>query len=107
MKVIGIAALASLLLLGGCTWVRTTPAGEAVRVANHANDIAGCKNLGETTVSLLDKVGYFYRDPNKVKDELAILGSNAAADMGGDTILPVSEIEHGQRTFAVYRCRSY
>ncbi|MHB8789706.1 MAG: DUF4156 domain-containing protein [Desulfobulbaceae bacterium] len=105
MKFLATAVL-GIFLISGCTWVKPTPGGDQVRVASSPTEVAGCKELGKTTVSLLDKVGYFDRDQKKVADELFILGRNSAAEMGGDTILPVSDIFQGERRFAVYRCRS-
>jgi len=94
-----------LLLISGCTWVKLTQRGEQVRMASSPAKVADCKKIGNTSVSLLDKVGYFKRSPEKVEDELSILGRNSAAEMGGDTILPVSEVNQGERSFDVYRCR--
>lgn len=99
-------AIFVILLVSGCTWVKPTPSGEQVRIVSTPTEIASCKKIGNTTVSLLDKIGYFKRDPKKVEDELAILGRNSAAEMGGDTILPVSEVYLGERSFDVYRCGS-
>lgn len=97
-------AVLGIFLISGCTWVKPTPDGGQVRVASSPAEVAGCKELGKTTVSLLDKVGYFKRDQKKVEDELFTLGRNSAAEMGGNTILPVSDIFQGERRFAVYRC---
>jgi hypothetical protein len=104
MKFLAIAVL-GIFLISGCTWVKPTPGGDQIRVALSPAEVAGCKELGKTTVSLLDKVGYFKRGQKKVEDELFVLGRNSAAEMGGDTILPVSDIFQGERRFAVYRCR--
>ncbi|HBI15541.1 MAG TPA: hypothetical protein DDY20_08525 [Desulfobulbaceae bacterium] len=105
MKVLATAFL-GILLVSGCTWVKPTPGGDKVRVALSPAEVAGCIQIGKATVSLLDRVGAFKRDQKRVEDELFILGRNSAAEMGGDTILPVSEIFQGERRFAVYRCRS-
>lgn len=105
MKFLATAVL-GIFLISGCTWVKPTPGSDQVRVASSPAEVANCKQLGKTTVSLLDKVGYFKRDQKKVEDELFTLGRNSAAEMGGDTILPVSDIFQGERRFAVYRCGS-
>ena len=99
-----LTAVFVIFLITGCTWVKPTPSGEQVRVASNQSEVADCKKLGNTTVNLLDKIGYFKRDPEQVEKELFILGRNSAAEMGGDTILPVSEIYQGERSFDVYRC---
>ena len=33
-----------------------------------------------------------------------MLARNAAADMGGDTIVPTSAVNEGKRSYAVYKC---
>jgi len=101
-----LTAVLVLFLISGCTWVKPTSRGEQVQVVSNQTMIADCKKLGNTTVNLLDKIGYFKRDPKKVEEELFILGRNSAAEMGGDTILPVSEIYQGERSFDVYLCGS-
>ena len=46
----------------------------------------------------------FKRGEEKVKKELEALARNSAANMDGDTVVPITDIEDGKRTFAVYRC---
>ena len=103
MKFLATAVL-GIILVSGCTWVKPTPGGDQVRVASNPAEVAGCEQIGKTTVSLLDRVGALKRGQQKVEDELFVLGRNSAAEMGGDTILPVSEVFQGERRFAVYRC---
>lgn len=91
------------LLLMGIKWVKLTPEGEKVRVLE-PSEVTTCKKLGKTNVSLKAKVGPWKRKQKKVRKELEYLGRNTAADMGGDTIVPASEIKEGKRTFAVYKC---
>jgi hypothetical protein len=98
-------AVLGIFLFSGCTWVKPTPGGDQVRVASSPAEVANCREIGKTTVSLLDKVSFYKRNQKKIEDELFILGQNSAAEMGGDTILPVSDIFQGERRFAVYRCR--
>ena len=38
-------------------------------------------------------------------EELERLGRNSAAEMGGDTIVPMSKVIDGERVFNVYQCR--
>lgn len=103
MKYLATAVLA-LVLLSSCTWVKPTPGGNRVRVATSPAEVEKCEKIGITTVSLMDKVGYFNRDQKKVEEELFVLGRNSGSEMGGDTILPISDIFQGERRFAVYRC---
>lgn len=98
--------VSTMVLLGvaGCSWVSTTRQGENVRVVS-VSEAQGCKNLGQTKVSLRDYiVEGFKRDERKVARELTVLGRNSAAEMGGDTISPASEIVNGSQSFDVYKC---
>ena len=98
-----VATMIGILLFAGCTWVRLTPAGEEVRVVSVAETVE-CKKIGQTTVSLLAKVAGIKRSAKKVATELLTLGRNSGAEMGGDTIVPASEITDGEQSFDVYRC---
>jgi len=75
-----------------------------VRVA-YLSQIDGCKKLGRTTVSVLDKVAFISRSEEKMSDELETLGRNSAAEMKGDTIVAMSKIVDGEQVFDVYRCK--
>ena len=99
-----ITLLLAVALLGGCTWVTLNPAGEQVLVAS-MEEVGGCKRLGKTTVSTLSKLAGFNRYEKSMEDELNKLARNSAADMGGDTVVPISPIEDGTQVFGVYRCR--
>ena len=88
----------------GAKWVKLTPAGEKVRVLE-PKEVTTCKQLGKTTVSLKDNYVFgIKRSEKKIKKELAILGRNSAADMGGDTIVASAELSEGKQSFAVYKC---
>jgi hypothetical protein len=93
----------SILLSPGCTWVHISPAGEEVRVASAA-EVGECEKIGVTTVSLMAKIAGIKRSAKKVATELQTLGRNSGAEMGGDTIVPVSDIVNGEQSFQVYRC---
>lgn len=96
-----MAALA--LVLSACTWVEPTAQGEKVRVLT-AEEVTKCKKVGQTTVSLLAKLAGIERNAQKVQDELNILARNSAVELDGDTVVPISAVEDGKQTFAVYRC---
>jgi hypothetical protein len=91
------------LILDACSWVKLTPEGEKVRVLS-ASEVSSCKKLGKTTTTLKDKVAGMSRKQSKVEKEMQFLARNSAADMGGDTVVPVTEIEAGRQTFEVYKC---
>lgn len=90
-------------LLTGCTWVETTSQGEKVRIAT-TKEVAACKRLGKTTVSLVAKIAGIERNKQKVKSELETLARNSAADMGGNAVVAETEPEDGKQTFGVYEC---
>mgnify|MGYP002713030957 CR=1 FL=1 len=102
-KILPLCALTGILLSSGCAWVKTTPEGEKVRVLD-ASEVTSCKELGNTTVALLDKIAGIDRSREKVAEELRILARNSAAKIGGDTVVPISDISDGQQRFAVYKC---
>lgn len=92
-----------LALLNACAWVELTPAGKKVRVLN-ATEVSSCRHIGRTTATVADDVAGMKRREHIVKDNLEMLARNAAAEMGGDTIVPSSEIKDGNQTFKVYKC---
>jgi hypothetical protein len=73
-------------LLAACTWVKTTPEGEAVRVAQ-ASEVGNWVYKGQVDSSLKSKIGPFERKPGKVALEPETLARNEAALMGGDTVV--------------------
>lgn len=98
------AMVVIIALLQACAWVKPTASGAGVRVASAA-EVAGCSEAGSTQVSVLDKVAGVRRGYTTVAEELATLARNSAAQLGGDTVVPTSEIVDGTQTFAVYNCR--
>ncbi len=96
-------AIVTIALCGGCAWVNLSPKGESVRVVS-PTAVLKCKELGKTGANVPDRIAGIYRNYETMETELAILGRNSAAQMGGDTIVPVSEIVNGEQTFGVYRC---
>lgn len=91
------------LSLGACAWITLTPGGEKVRVLD-ANEVSTCKLLGNSTVSLMAKVAGINRNEDEVKKELSLLARNAGAEMGGDTVVAISAVKQGTRSYAVYKC---
>jgi hypothetical protein len=50
-------------------------------------------------------VAYIDRNREKVATELETLARNAAASMGGDTVVPETVVsEQGEQSFGIYRC---
>ncbi len=102
MKKIVIAVCFGLIQ-PSCTWVKVTPNGEGVRLVQSVRAVEPCKKIGKVNAKVESKI-VFNRDPEKVAGELADLARNEAVSMRGDTIVPVSEINDGRRSFDVYQC---
>lgn len=96
---------ASLLALGlsACSWVPLSPLGEQVFVMN-AEQAENCERVGQTTSKVLNKVGFLKRTESQKAEELQTLARNEAANMGGNAIVPASEVTDGRQRFFVYRC---
>jgi len=103
MRIRNLLLLCAGLSLIACSWVKLTPEGEKVRVLSEA-EVHACKKLGKTQVSVADKVAGLERKPHIVQENLQILARNAAADMGGDTVVPAAPEQDGKQVFNVYRC---
>ncbi len=93
-----------VILLHGCTWVQTTPLGEAVTVAS-ADDVRGCQRKSKVTVSLKNRVAGVERKQTKVADELATLARNEGGRLGGDTVVAESAISEGSQDWGIYICK--
>ena len=104
MKKIVVAVCVGFIL-SSCTWVRVTSQGEGVRLVQSAKAVEPCKKIGKVNTKVVSEV-VFNRDAEKVAGELADLARNEAATLGGDTIVPTSEIIDGRRSFDVYQCFS-
>jgi len=98
-------ALTFAVFLSACTWVKPTPEGVHVHVAE-ADAVRQCQKLSNVTVSLKHKVGRVERKPVKVANELETLARNEAAVMGGDTVVANNKPSEGRQEFGVYDCRS-
>ena len=91
------------LILSSCAWVKVTAKGESVRLVQSSKTVEPCKKLGTVNTKVVSQV-IFHGDADKVAGELADLARNEAGLMGGDTIVPESEIADGRRSFGVYQC---
>jgi len=92
-----------ITVAGGCSWVKPTESGARVRIAN-AGEVEDCADAGTTHVSVMEKLGVVARNQAKVAGELETLARNSAAQLGGDTVVAITEIVDGTQTFAVYQC---
>lgn len=98
----GLALLAAVVA-GGCVFVQPTAAGKKVRVLT-AGEVERCRSLGTLTSSVAASIGAIPRYKEAVQDDVTLNAQNGAADLGGDTIVPASEMVNGKQTFNVYRC---
>lgn len=93
----------SVVFAAGCVFVQPTVEGKKVRVLT-AGEVGRCQSLGNLTSTVADRVGAILRSQDAVQDDVTLNAQNAAADMGADTIVPISAMENGKQTYAVYRC---
>lgn len=98
-----IAGLIVAATVSGCVFVQPTEAGKKVRVLT-TGEVDRCRSLGNVTSTVQDRVGVIIRRQDTVEDDVLQNARNAAADMGGDTIVAVSALDGGKQTFGVYRC---
>lgn len=94
---------AFLLSLYGCQFVPLTEGGEKARVLS-AEEVQQCKKVGNTTASVKSEIIGIPRQQTVISEELVRLARNNAAVMGGDTVVPASEIVRGSQLFSIYKC---
>ena len=88
----------------GCSWVQLTEAGSAIRVGT-AEEVVSCEKLGTTRTKTSDRALIFSRRHAKVDEELEFLARNEAAELDGDTVVPLGPTsDDGRRSFGIYRC---
>jgi hypothetical protein len=95
-----ISALA--ILVSSCATINLTDEGEKVRVLE-PDEVSSCRELGKTNTSVTATI-VVDRPIESITKELRIIGRNAAAGMGGDTIVPLTVIDQGKQSFVVYKC---
>ena len=92
-----------ILSLSACASVKLTHGGEKARVLS-SGEVANCQKRGATTVRVKPTLMTIPRQPTIIAKELQILARNSSVNMGGDTVTPISKIDLGEQTYAVYRC---
>ena len=98
-----VALTMGSLLITGCATVKLSEGGEKIRLLA-PDEVATCKKLGQSNASVTAKALGISRPIETVTKELASIGRNSAAKMGGDTIVPLTVIEDGNQSFVVYKC---
>lgn len=98
-----VPALMFCLTLAGCQFVPLTAGGEKARVLS-AQEVQQCQKVGTTTAAVKDEIIGIPRQETVIAEELTHLARNNAAVMGGDTVVPASEIVRGTQLFSIYKC---
>jgi hypothetical protein len=91
------------LLLSSCATIQLTQDGQKVRMLT-PDEVSSCRELGKTNTSITDSILGINRPIEALERELKIIGRNSAANMGGDTMVPLTIVEKGKQTFVVYKC---
>ena len=92
-----------IAVASGCSFTKLTEGGAKVRPATAA-EVGSCTGLGKVTATVVDGVAFIQRSEGGVRDNVYDTAKNSAASMGGNTIVPASELKDGKQTFEVYRC---
>lgn len=94
----------TLLSVTACTTIKLTHEGGKARVLS-ADDVVNCQKKGAATVSVNQKIlNIVPKQSSRIAKQLQILARNSVIHMDGDTIVPMSKVDNGQQTFAVFRC---
>ncbi|MGK0399772.1 MAG: hypothetical protein ACJA0I_002077 [Gammaproteobacteria bacterium] len=98
-----VALTVSSLFVTGCATVKLSESGEKVRVLG-PEEVSTCNKLGQSNVSITAKVLGIARPIETLTKELELIARGSAANMGGDTIVPLTVIDDGKQSFVVYKC---
>ena len=95
--------LATLSAAHAGLWVDLTEEGENIRIREE-NEVNRCEKLGTTSVTTKATILKVRRKQHIIQNELNTMARNGGADLGGDTVAPITEIKDGRQTFGVYQC---
>ena len=97
-------SLLTITFISSCSsWVQVTSEGQTVRLV--AADVpTNCDRIGRVQAQTLGRIVGVERGAERLQGELAQIARNEAADAGGNTIVPESQIADGRQTFGVYIC---
>lgn len=70
-----------------------------------AGQVAQCRHIGKTAVTVLSQVAFYSRSIDDVDANLLQLARNEAVDEGGDTLVPGERLAVGKRVFEIYKCK--
>lgn len=97
--VLACVALTLSVVATGCSFVKLQPDAQDIAVLDQQR-AQNCKKVGQTKVS----VAAAGRGEKFVREDLETLARNSAADMGGDTVAPLTAIQEGKQTYGIYKC---
>lgn len=92
-----------VLCLVACTWVKPDAAAKSVVLASE-DMVVDCKQIGQASSSVKHRLGALKRNEEKVARELVTLAKNEAARLGGNAVVPKSDIVEGVQEFTVFSC---
>ena len=99
-----VAGIVSCTVLGACSWNRSADMESRVRFVTD-KEIDGCRKVGVTHVSVVDRLETLDQVEGGVAAELKALARNSAVQLGGNAVVQMSEINQGSQTFAVFSCQ--
>lgn len=101
--------LALALLAAGLSGCASSMIGERVGadqvVLAKDSEVAKCKSLGRSTLSVLSSLGPITRSAEAVEENLLQMARNEAIDKGGDTVVKGNSLEYGKRSYEVFKCK--
>jgi hypothetical protein len=68
------------------------------------DEVLGCTDRGSVHVSVMDRLAQLEREEGAVAGELGRLARNSALQLGGNALVPLTDIVDGSRSFAVFEC---
>ena len=104
MKKRMVVPLVGAVLMAGCTFVKLNPNAQDVLLLK-PYQARECEQVRRSTSQVLSKIWFINRNKDAMADELATLARNTAADLGGNAVVPDSEIVDGKQTFIIYNCQ--
>jgi hypothetical protein len=90
-------------VLSACTFVKLTDGGQNVDVRLNSS-VASCERISRVSANVVAEVVKVNRGDKKVAAELETMARNDAAVLGGNVIVPETEIAEGSQSFGVYKC---
>ncbi len=100
---ISVVGLAVVGIGAGCTWVRSTPAADAIRIVP-PDRVADCRRLGTVSGFTKADLAGIRRSPEKVRLEVETLARREAVDLRADTLVAQGPLLEGRQSFIAFRC---